>query len=80
MNSSAKNLFNKLNKSPIQNIEIDFSDVIFMSRSFTQEYIYQKNRTKKNIHEINVPIDISKMFEVVEKDFKNKNPQYESVF
>ena len=76
MNSSARNLFKELNQSPIQNFEIDFSDVIFMSRSFTQEYIYQKNKTKKNIYEVNVPLDVSQMFEVVEKDFKFKKIPY----
>ena len=72
MNSSARNLFKELNETPKKNIIIDFSDVIFMSRSFTQEYLYQKYKTDKKINEINVPDDVSQMFQVVEKDFKNK--------
>ncbi|MDR3292067.1 MAG: DUF4325 domain-containing protein [Methanobrevibacter sp.] len=70
MNSSAKNLFKELNNSQNKEINIDFSDVVFMSRSFAQEYIYQKNKSKKKIEEINVPNDILPMFEVVQKDFE----------
>lgn len=71
MNSSARNLFKELNNSPAKNIEIDFSDVVFMSRSFTQEYIYQKNNTNKHIKEVNIPKDIEPMFKIVKKDFDN---------
>lgn len=70
MNSSARNLFKELNNSPAENITIDFSDVIFMSRSFTQEYLFQKMNSDKNIVEENVPEDIKRMFEVVMKDFE----------
>lgn len=71
MNSSARNLFKELNASPAENIKIDFSDVVFMSRSFTQEYIYQKNKTKKNIEEVNVPNKIKPMFKIVKNNFAN---------
>ena len=70
MNSSARNLFKEINNSPIKNIRIDFSNVIFMSRSFTQEYLTQKHNTDKVIIEENVPTDVQKMFNVVSKDFK----------
>ena len=70
MNSSARNLFKELNNSPADNITIDFSNVIFMSRSFTHEYLYQKMNSDKNITEVNVPYDIKRMFEVVIKDFE----------
>ncbi len=70
MNSSARNLFKELNNSPAKNITIDFSNVIFMSRSFTQEYLFQKLNSNKNIIEQNVPEDVQKMFDVVMKDFE----------
>ncbi|MDR3223090.1 MAG: DUF4325 domain-containing protein [Methanobrevibacter sp.] len=73
MNSSAKNLFDELNNSPNEEINIDFSDVVIMSRSFAQEYIYQKNKSKKKIEEVNVPKDILPMFKVVQKDFNFNN-------
>lgn len=70
MNSSARNLFKELNNSPTKKITIDFKDVIFMSRSFTQEYLYQKYKSQKEIIEVNVPEDVKPMFKVVENDFK----------
>ncbi|RBQ22294.1 hypothetical protein ALNOE001_20240 [Candidatus Methanobinarius endosymbioticus] len=63
LNSSTKDLFKKLNNSTAQNIEIDFTDVVFMSRSFTQEYV-SKNKTNKNIKEINIPEDVAPMFKI----------------
>lgn len=73
MNSSARNLFEEINNSPANVIEIDFSDVIFMSRSFTQEYLSQKYYTDKEIIEENVPNDIELMFDIVKKDFEKIN-------
>lgn len=70
MNSSARNLFKELNNSPADNITIDFSNVIFMSRSFTQEYLFQKLNSHKHIIEQNVPDNVQKMFDVVKKDFE----------
>lgn len=70
MNSSARNLFKELNNSPANNITIDFSNVVFMSRSFTQEYLFQKMNSSKVIIEKNVPDDIKRMFDVVMKDFE----------
>lgn len=70
MNSSARNLFKELNNSPAENITIDFSNVIFMSRSFTQEYLFQKLNSNKNIIEQNIPENVQKMFDVVKKDFE----------
>ena len=70
MNSVAKDLFEEINNSEIKKYIIDFTNVIFMSRSFTQEYLFQRLKTEKVIEEINVPEDIQKMFDVVSKDFK----------
>ena len=42
MNQAAKELFDEINQSNDEEMEIDFSSVIFMSRSFTQEYLFQK--------------------------------------
>lgn len=70
MNSSAKKLFRKLNDYSANNITIDFSNVVFMSRSFTQEYLFQKLNSNKNISEQNVPENVQKMLDVVKKDFE----------
>lgn len=70
MNISAKELFEEINNSPNPNIIIDFTDVLFMGRSFTQEYIFQKMISDKNIYEENIPEEIQKMFDVVKKDYE----------
>lgn len=69
MNSVAKDMFDEINKSEIDKYIIDFTNVVFMSRSFTQEYLFQKLKTEKEIEEINVPENIQKMFDVISKDF-----------
>lgn len=70
MNQAAKELFDEINQSNVEDVIIDFVDIVFMSRSFTQEYLFQKLTSNKNIIEINVPDNIQKMFEVVSKDFE----------
>lgn len=70
MNITAKELFEEINSSPNPNIIIDFSGVIMIGRSFTQEYIYQKNKSDKNVYEENIPEEIQKMFDVVKKDYE----------
>lgn len=70
MNISAKELFEVINGSPNPNVILDFSDVFFMGRSFAQEYIYQKMKSDKNIHEENIPEEVQKMFDVVKKDYE----------
>lgn len=69
-NQAVIELFNEINKSNANQIQIDFTDTIFMSRSFAQEYLFQKLISNKKIIEINLPENIEKMFEVVNKDFK----------
>ncbi|WP_458406027.1 hypothetical protein [Methanobrevibacter sp.] len=70
MNQAAEELFDEINKENCEEILIDFSNVIFMSRSFTQEYLFQKLTSNKKIIELNVPKDIQKMFDVVKNDFE----------
>lgn len=70
MNQAAKELFDEINQSNVEEVIIDFADIVFMSRSFTQEYLFQKLTSDKKIMEKNVPENIQKMFEVVSKDFE----------
>ena len=70
MNISAKELFEEINSSPNPNVIIDFTGVCFMGRSFTQEYIFQKMTSDKNIYEENIPEEVQKMFDVVKKDYE----------
>jgi hypothetical protein len=64
---SAKQLFDYLKPLPESELTIDFTDVVFISRSFAHEYLTQKEKSKKHINEINVPKEINKMFQVVER-------------
>ena len=70
MNQAAKELFDEINLENDDEILIDFSEVIFMSRSFAQEYLFQKLTSDKKIVECDVPENIQKMFDVVSNDFK----------
>lgn len=67
MNSSAKSLFEKLNSDKTKCFELDFDGVKFMSMSFTQEYLYQKSKSDKEISEINLSEDVSQTFNLVSK-------------
>lgn len=71
MNSSAKRLFDKLNSDKNMSFELDFKGVKFMSLSFTQEYLYQKNKSSKEISEINLSEEISQTLNLVSKRMQN---------
>lgn len=65
-----KELDNELNTTPGENIEnviINFENVVFISQSFAHEYIKQKNKTCKNIIEKRVPKKVKAIFEIVSK-------------
>ncbi|KZX11098.1 hypothetical protein [Methanobrevibacter filiformis] len=70
MNSAASEFFKEVNELPDDEIKISFENVIFMSRSFAQEYILQKNKTNKIIDEVNVPESIAPLFNMLEKHLK----------
>ncbi|WP_296806635.1 STAS-like domain-containing protein [uncultured Methanobrevibacter sp.] len=70
MNFVAEEFFDGINNSDYNKITIDFDNVKFVSRSFAQEYLFQKLKTDKEIVEVNVPEDAQKMFDVVSKDFE----------
>ena len=73
LNSAAVEFFCEINKLPKDDIEIDFENIVFMSRSFTQEYVSQKIKTKKNIREVNISKDILPLFKMVETIFEKSN-------
>lgn len=68
---SASEFFNLLNTMPADNIEIDFKDVKFMSRSFAHEYLQRKKELDKRVIELNKPDDVDSMFKVVIESIKN---------
>ena len=64
---TAKKLFQEINEET--SVILNFKNIEFMSRSFAQEYIFQKHNTKTDIEEINMDESIQKLLEVVEDDF-----------
>jgi hypothetical protein len=61
----ARDFFNYIESLPEKKILVDFLDTKFISRSFAHEYLLRKSRSPKRITEINVPINIQKMFDIV---------------
>jgi hypothetical protein len=51
-------------------IKLDFSNVKFISRSCADEYIKQKEKTKKKIIEVSMAKNICSMFEAVKSQYK----------
>jgi len=70
MRSSAETFFNDLD-SNVAKIIIDFDNVEFMSRSFAQEYVYQKNQQKIEIIEKNMSDFVKKMLDIVNKNYND---------
>jgi len=68
LRDSAKRLFDNINKNVDQEIIVDFSNIVTISRSFTHEYIENKKKTSKSIKEINMPMNVTKMFEIVNRN------------
>lgn len=69
----AKMFFKFLNSVPDEQITVDFVDVLSISRSFAHEYMQNKEKSAKTIREINVPVNIQKMFDIV-TDHTEKPP------
>jgi len=66
--ASARKFFDNLDKS-FTELVIDFDNVEFISRSFAQEYIYQKHNKGINLIEKNMTDFVENMLEIVEKDY-----------
>jgi hypothetical protein len=70
MRSSAEELFEKIEPSSSKFI-VDFDNIEFMSRSFAQEYIYQKFISQVEVEEINMSGIVKEMYNIVCEDYKN---------
>ena len=65
---TAEKLFNEIKNE--ETVVINFKNIEFMSRSFAQEYVFQKHNTHTKIEETNMADSIHNLLEVVEEDFK----------
>ena len=68
MGATAKRIFQDLDDE-LDVLILNFEDVEFMSRSFAQEYIYQKNNSHVSIKEENMSDFIRELLNVVEEDY-----------
>lgn len=67
LRNNANYLFEKIESEHEPKIIVDFSNVRSISRSFADQYVRRKKESKKMITEMNVPVNIAKMFDVVNK-------------
>ena len=65
---TAKKLFQEIKNE--KEILLDFKNIKFMSRSFAQEYVFQKYNASCDISEINMDDSIKQLLEIVQEDFE----------
>ncbi len=68
MGPTAKKLFEEIKNE--KEVTLNFQNIEFMSRSFAQEYVFQKHNTSCNITEINMASSIEQLLEIVQEDFE----------
>lgn len=71
-NGAATDFLDELNEYPDVEIKVDFTGIIFMSRSFAQEYYGKKYISEKDIEDINVPEDVQLMLNIAENNLKRR--------
>lgn len=67
MRTTAKRLFDDIKNE--KKVILNFKDVEFMSRSFAQEYVFQKHNSNIEIEEENMNDFVKELLEVVEEDY-----------
>lgn len=70
MNTAADDFLNQVNEIDDDEILIDFTGIVFISRSFAQSYFSKKNKLDKQIDEINVPDEVKPLVELIKKKFE----------
>lgn len=70
---SADDFFDYVNSLDESKIVIDFSGIESISRSFVHQYTINKLRSNKQITDINIPVNIKPMFELVKRQRSEKN-------
>ena len=70
MNSAAVEFLDDVDKINDDDIIVDFSGIVFVSRSFAQSYFTKKNKLNKNIIEINISEDVKPLMDMIGKKFE----------
>ena len=68
MGPTAKKLFQEIKND--DEIILNFKNIKFMSRSFAQEYVFQKHKNTCKIIETNMDPSIEQLLEIVQEDFE----------
>lgn len=68
MGPTAKKLFQEIKNE--KEVILNFQNIKFMSRSFAQEYVFQKHNTSCKITETNMDDSIKQLLEIVQEDFE----------
>lgn len=68
MGSTAKKIFQEINNKP--EAILNFKNIEFMSRSFAQEYVFQKHNCNTKITEVNMSESIKQLLYIVSEDFE----------
>jgi hypothetical protein len=68
-----KLILDQLEIIPEDKIQIDFSNICSISRSFAHQFITRKNRSHKTITEINMSENVEKMFRIIDSEITNKS-------
>ena len=67
-----KLILDQLEIIPEDKIQIDFSNICSIRRSFAHQFITRKNRSHKTITEINMSENVEKMFRIIDSEITNK--------
>ena len=67
LRSNADMLWDAIEKAKETEIVADFKGVELMSRSFAQQYVMRKKKTRKRVTEVHIAEDIKKMFDMVKR-------------
>ena len=65
---TAKKIFHEVRN--YDEVILNFENIEFMSRSFAQEYVYQKYNSKSKITEINMDDSIKKLLKLVTEEYE----------
>lgn len=65
---TAKKIFEEIKGE--NEVILNFENIEFMSRTFAQEYVFQRHYCKSKLTEINMNNSIKQLLEVVQEDFE----------
>lgn len=73
----ANSFFNRLERTKADCFMLDFTDIRSISRSFAHQYILRKKASRKKITEVNMPNNVFKMLNIVERSCSANASKFE---